>query len=93
MDITTAPLLSPQCGAGTGTQLLGLEAVLDQRTGTFQTLTSYVYLPVTSDNKTPYSLERLYCPNANVSLVPTNVTTIAYDLPSPTSANSPRSRR
>jgi prepilin-type N-terminal cleavage/methylation domain-containing protein len=77
--VTTAATSSPQCGAGTGTQLLGLESVLNQRTGNFQTVVSYVSVPITNGTTTSYSLERLNCVNG--STTPSKVSTLAYDLP------------
>jgi prepilin-type N-terminal cleavage/methylation domain-containing protein len=82
--ITTDATSSPQCGAGTGTQLLGMESVLNQRTGNFQTVVSYVSVPVTSGAKTTYSLERLNCVNGTTT--PASVTTLAYDLPNITNS-------
>jgi len=79
--LTTDATSSPQCGAGTGTQLLGLESVLNQRTGAFQNLVSYVSVPVTSGTKTTYSLERLNCVNGSTT---PSVSTLANDLPSST---------
>jgi prepilin-type N-terminal cleavage/methylation domain-containing protein len=77
--ITTDATSSPQCGAGTGTQLLSMESVLNQHTGNFQTVVSYVSVPVTSGTTTSYSLERLNCVNG--SSTTSNVSTLAYDLP------------
>jgi prepilin-type N-terminal cleavage/methylation domain-containing protein len=77
--LTTDATSSPQCGAGTGTQLLGLESVLNQTTGDFQTVISYVSVPVTSGTTTTYSLERLSCMNG--STTPGNVSIMAHDLP------------
>jgi prepilin-type N-terminal cleavage/methylation domain-containing protein len=85
--ITTDSDSSPQCGEGTGTQLLALESVPNQKTGDFQTVISYVAVPVTSGSTTTYSLIRLYCTNGSVT--PVSETTLAYDLPSPTSATAP----
>lgn len=81
--ITTDSESSPQCGAGTGTQLLALESVPNQKTGDFQTMISYVAIPT----GTTYSLERLYCTGG--VKVPTSATTLAFNLPSPTSATAP----
>jgi prepilin-type N-terminal cleavage/methylation domain-containing protein len=81
--ITTNSNSSPQCGAGTGTQLLALESVPNQKTGDFQTVISYVAVPT----GTTYSLERLYCTGGNVS--PQSATTLAFNLPSPTAATAP----
>lgn len=81
--ITTDSDSSPQCGAGTGTQLMALESVPNQKTGDFQTVISYVAIPT----GTTYSLERLYCTNG--STTPASATTLAFNLPSPTSATAP----
>lgn len=78
--ITTDSNSSPQCGAGTGTQLLALESVPNQRTGDFQTVISYVAVP-TSAAATSYSLVRLYCTNGSVS--PVSESTLSFDLPAP----------
>src|ERR1700679_217419 len=61
--ITTDSDSSPQCGAGTGTQLMALESVPNQKTHSFQTVVSYVAVPTTSGTGTTYSLVRLYCTN------------------------------
>jgi prepilin-type N-terminal cleavage/methylation domain-containing protein len=76
--LTTDSTSSPQCGAGTGTQLLGLESVLNQRTGAFQNVVSYVSVPVTSGGTTTYSLERLNCVNGSAT---PSVSHLANDLP------------
>jgi prepilin-type N-terminal cleavage/methylation domain-containing protein len=78
--ITTDSDSSPQCGPGTGTQLLALESVPNQKTGDFQTVVSYVAVP-TSAAATSYSLVRLYCTNG--STAPASQTTLAFDLPAP----------
>jgi prepilin-type N-terminal cleavage/methylation domain-containing protein len=88
--ITNDSNSSPQCGAGVlagSTQLLALESVPNQKTGDFQTVISYVAVPVTSGATTTYSLVRLYCTNGSVA--PASETTLAFDLPSPTSATAP----
>lgn len=85
--ITTDSASSPQCGAGTGTQLLALESVPNQKTGDFQTVISYVSVPMGTGPTTTYSLERLYCTNGLTT--PTSQTTLAYDLPSPTASVAP----
>ncbi len=85
--ITTDSTSSPQCGAGTGTQLLALESVPNQKTGDFQSVISYVGIPVTNGSTTTYTLERLYCQNG--STTPSSVFALAYDLPSPTSPTAP----
>ncbi|MGB8197996.1 MAG: type II secretion system protein [Acidimicrobiales bacterium] len=77
--ITTDSDSSPQCGAGTGTQLLALESVPNQKTHTFQTVISYAAVPVTNGSTTTYSLVRLYCTNS--STTPVSQTTLAFDLP------------
>jgi prepilin-type N-terminal cleavage/methylation domain-containing protein len=79
-EVTTAASSTPQCGVGTGTQLLGLEFDLNQTTGTYSTLVSYVSVPV---GATSTSLERLICSQSAAGVVssPTSVTTLSYDLP------------
>jgi prepilin-type N-terminal cleavage/methylation domain-containing protein len=86
--ITTVSTSSPQCGAGIGTQLLSLESVPNQKTGDFQSVISYVGVPVNNGSVvTTYTLERLLCQNG--STTPTSEFTLAYDLPTPTSATAP----
>jgi prepilin-type N-terminal cleavage/methylation domain-containing protein len=81
--ISTDSNSSPQCGAGTGLQLLALESVPNQKTGDFQTVISYVAV----STGTTYSLDRLYCTDG--STTPASSTTLAFNLPSPTSASAP----
>src|SRR5487761_2281993 len=83
--ITTSSSSSPQCGTGTGTQLVGLEYNLDTNqsdptVGQYQYNVSYRSVPVTSNGTTTYSLERFYCDNYSQNLVSTSV--LAYDLSS-----------
>jgi prepilin-type N-terminal cleavage/methylation domain-containing protein len=86
--ITTASTSSPQCGASAGTtQLLSLESVPNQKTGDFQSVISYVGVPVSGSAVPTYTLERLLCQNG--SSTPTSEATLAYDLPTPTSATAP----
>ena len=85
--ITTDSTSSPQCGEGIGTQLLALESVPNQKTGDFQSVISYVGVPVTNGSVTSYALERLYC--ANGSTTPSSQLALAYDLPTPTSPTAP----
>jgi hypothetical protein len=85
--ITTDSTSSPQCGSGTGTQLLALESVPNQKTGDFQSVISYVGVPQTNGPTTTYALERLFCQNG--STTPTSEFTLAYDLPTPTSPTAP----
>jgi prepilin-type N-terminal cleavage/methylation domain-containing protein len=75
--LTTMPQSSPQCG--TGTQLLGLEWDLDATSGNYQTVVSYVTVPVIGPHSTTYSLIRQMCTGGNYS-APSS-TTISYDLP------------
>ena len=78
---TAATNPNPQCGAGIGTQLLGLNmnAVLTNGTAP---LISYVRVPVVNGTTTTYNLERLYCPNESTP-TPIATTTLAFDF-SPT---------
>jgi prepilin-type N-terminal cleavage/methylation domain-containing protein len=80
--LTTGPVSTPQCGPGTGTQLLGLESDLDQTSGLFQSIISYVRVPVTGSSST--SLERLTCTQSPAGVVsaPTRSSILSYDLPS-----------
>jgi prepilin-type N-terminal cleavage/methylation domain-containing protein len=77
--VTTAATSTPQCGNGTGTQLLGLESNLNQTTGVFQTTISYVSVTTTGTTPT-YTLERLFCDNG--SYTPSSTTTLSYNLQS-----------
>jgi prepilin-type N-terminal cleavage/methylation domain-containing protein len=73
--VSTQPVTTVRCGAVTGsTQLLELESNLDVSTGFYQSVTSYVRLPVPATATTPltYQLIRVYCTgdgtSANVSV-------------------------
>jgi prepilin-type N-terminal cleavage/methylation domain-containing protein len=81
--ITTHNTSSPQCGAGTGLQLLSLESVPNQKTGDFQSVVAYVAVPSNNgqNGAASESLVRLTC--ANGSTTPTSQTTLANDLPFP----------
>ncbi len=74
--VTTAASSTPQCGFGTGTQLMGLESDLNSVTGVFLTTISYVLVPIAGS--TAHSLVRLYCTAG--SLAPVSTTTLAYDI-------------
>jgi prepilin-type N-terminal cleavage/methylation domain-containing protein len=76
--LTTDSSSTPQCGSGTGTQLLGLESDLNQTTGVFQTDISYV--SVHSGTSATYALRRLECTSG--SLTPSSDSTLAFGLPS-----------
>jgi len=78
--VTTAATSTPQCGAGTGTQLLGMESDLNQTTGVFQTTISYVSVTNSSGTTPTYSLERLFCQSG--SYTPSSTTTLSYNLQS-----------
>jgi prepilin-type N-terminal cleavage/methylation domain-containing protein len=82
--VTTVNVSSPQCGAGTGLQLLSLESVPNQTTGDFQSVVSYVGVPENNgpNGAATYSLVRLDCTNG--STTPVSQTTLANDLPTPT---------
>ena len=65
-QITTESTSSPQCGSGTGTQLLGLEWNLVQsgaQSGSYETVVSYVEVANGSTN----SLVRLYCTSGDMA--------------------------
>jgi prepilin-type N-terminal cleavage/methylation domain-containing protein len=79
-EVTTAATSTPQCGAGTGTQLLGLESDLNRGTGVWQTTISYVSVTNSSAPTPTYSLERLFCING--SYTPVSTTTLSYNLQS-----------
>ncbi len=66
---------APQCGTG-GTQLLGLEWNLAG--GTYDTVVSYVEVPVTSGSTTTYSLLRDLCTGGSVT--PSSTLGLSYDL-------------
>jgi len=87
--ITTDSTSSPQCGKGTGTQLLSLESVPNQKTGDFQSVIAYVAVPSNNgqNNAPTYSLVRLDCTSG--STTPVSQTTLANDLPSPTASSQP----
>jgi prepilin-type N-terminal cleavage/methylation domain-containing protein len=76
-DVTQQGNSSPQCGAGIGTQLLGLISDQNLTTRVFQTDISYVSVPVIGST-TSYSLERLFCTGG--SSTPQSQTTLAYDI-------------
>ncbi len=73
-DLTTSATAT-QCG--TGTQLLGLEWNLNQQTGQYQSVVSYVE----TANGTGFSLVRRYCA-AGASTTPTTSVTVSNDIPS-----------
>jgi prepilin-type N-terminal cleavage/methylation domain-containing protein len=73
-DLTTSATVT-QCG--TGTQLLGLEWNLNQQTGQYQSVVSYIE---TADG-TGFSLVRRYCA-AGASTTPTTSVTVSDDIPS-----------
>jgi hypothetical protein len=86
--VTTAPTSGPQCGGGTGTQILGMESDPDTTQsspldGDFLTVISYVEVPLSGST---YALERLYCSTPSTALIPSytplQTTTLSYDLPS-----------
>jgi hypothetical protein len=76
--VTTGVTSAPQCGAGIGTQLLGIEENLDSTTEKFGVTISYVRVRVVSGATTTYNLERLVCAGEGVTS-PTSTTTLAYD--------------
>jgi prepilin-type N-terminal cleavage/methylation domain-containing protein len=83
-EITTADSVQPQCGSGN--LLLGLEWNQIQGVGggqgSYQTVVSYDWVPLTSGAKPTYSLVRENCTLVSGSLVPEgSPTTISYDLP------------
>lgn len=76
--LTTMSTSTPECG--TGTQLLGLEWDLNSTSGNYQSVVSYVSVPVTGPSGTTYSLVRQACTNGNYS-APSD-STLATDMPS-----------
>ena len=92
--ITTSASVSPECtttaltSAG-ATQVLGLQADPNSGgVGGYQTVISYLSVPVVNGSTTTYSLVRLLCEND--SLTPTTTTYIATDLPSLASLQLPQ---
>jgi prepilin-type N-terminal cleavage/methylation domain-containing protein len=73
-QITTASTSAPQCGLGTGTQLLGLVSNVNQSN---QLLISYVSVTTGSGSSATYSLKRLLCNGANTPII----TTLSNNLP------------
>lgn len=71
-----------ECGTSNGTQLIGLEWNLDQSTGNYQTLVSYVESP--NGSSTSVNLVRNLCTGTGTSTVnqtPVSTTILSYDLP------------
>ncbi|MGC1238377.1 MAG: hypothetical protein WA860_06270 [Acidimicrobiales bacterium] len=66
--ITTQSTNSPQCG--TGFQILGLEWNENPTTNVFETVVSYMTVPVTSGSTTTYSLVRQECTNVTSTQSP-----------------------
>lgn len=83
MTVTTASSGSPQCG--TGTELLGMEWNLDQTTGFYQTVVSYVEVANGSSNPVTVNLVRQYCTGNGTTQVgpssPVSSSILSYDLP------------
>jgi hypothetical protein len=79
--VTTQATSTPQCGAGTGTQFMGLETNFNTVTGKFGITTSYVRVPVVTATSTTYNLERLVCSGEGV-YSPTSTNILAYDFSS-----------
>lgn len=77
---TAATSPNPQCGAGVGTQLLGINSNSSLLSGSAPVV-SYVRVRVIAGATTTYDLERLYCATEN-SPTPTSVTTLAYNFSS-----------
>jgi hypothetical protein len=72
-EITTSSTSSNQCG--TGFQVLGLGWNLNPTNHTYQTVVSYVSVPITVGTKTTYSLLRQVCTNVTPSS-PTLITPV-----------------
>ena len=80
-QVTTQPLSNPECGASSGvTQLLGLESNLAPDGG-YQTVISYLSVPVAATSTTPasYSLVRAYCTGEG-NTTPQSEETLAFDV-------------
>jgi prepilin-type N-terminal cleavage/methylation domain-containing protein len=78
-QVTTQATTTPECGATSGaTQLLGLESNLDSTSGNYQTMISYLSIPVIGSGTTTYSLIRTYC--TGEPLVLQNEQTLAFDI-------------
>ena len=80
MLTTDAGVTVPATQCGSGTQLLGLEWGLNQQTGAYESVVSYVKMP----QGTRYELVRQYCASG-ASSTPTSASTVSYDIP----ANQP----
>jgi hypothetical protein len=86
-EITTSPNPSPSCGPATGSLPSNSEILLSMLSQPFvasptntgyDTVITYVAVPVTSGTSTTYSLERLYCDNDSTTAATTSY--LAYDL-------------
>ncbi len=84
LTITTATNTAPlECGNGSQPQVLALEWNLDQQTGFYKTLVSYVEVPNGSTNNS-VNLEREYCTGtgaAQISATPVATTVLSYNFP------------
>ncbi len=74
LTTSSSPTNPGQCGSGT--QLLGLEWNINQETGNYQDVVSYVEIPTA----TKFSLVRQYCA-AGASATPTTSSYVSYDIP------------
>ena len=80
VELTTAS--TPGCGSAGQTQLLGLEwGTNSAATGGYDTVVSYVKVPLTVQGATTYSLVRQLC-TFGQSTNPTSTSTISHDIPS-----------
>jgi prepilin-type N-terminal cleavage/methylation domain-containing protein len=83
LTITTDPTGSPQCG--TGTELLGMEWNLDETTGFYQDVVSYVEVANGSSNPATVNLVRQFCVGNGTTQVGPSTTVsssiLSYDLP------------
>jgi prepilin-type N-terminal cleavage/methylation domain-containing protein len=83
--VTTQSPSTPQCGQGTGTQILGIqtdEVTTGKYAGNYLVGISYVSVNAYNGSKSGFSLVRIFCSyNADGSLISSSTSTLAYDAP------------
>jgi prepilin-type N-terminal cleavage/methylation domain-containing protein len=79
---------TPACGAAGQTQLVGLQWALNNSTGAYTTVVSYVTVQVPSQTGTATSLVRQIC-TSGASTTPTQTRTVSHDVGSPTLTFTP----
>jgi prepilin-type N-terminal cleavage/methylation domain-containing protein len=84
LTITTATNTAPlECGTGSQPQILAMEWNLDQQTGFYKTLVSYVEVPNGSSNNS-VNLERQLCTGTGttqVNATPVSTSVLSYNFP------------